>query len=186
MKIKAQKHKIMVLLVVALTLLTSCAKQLASNALQHRDVTSEAKKQDLELTKRSAGVTIYGRPIKIEIYCNHTQRLIKPGDKIYDKVCDAGERIILRVGSPASDSLLSEKDMAVIRDQAYAVVTFSYNKPPKFIFFKDLQNSVTFYIPANFLEMKPDTIYDGFYYGNRHMVSTLTNNELLEIVKDMD
>lgn len=187
--------------ILILLLLVSCARQvtkpLDENDLAPKKAPSVA--HDRNAAKKSAGGVIYGDPEKVELFTHDKKLVFSPGDKSYSEITRVCERIVLRVGTPAGWRPVSDTEFSKIMKESYAVVRLTYRREPVFVFFgtndyikrnKNLTsaaglNEITFFLPANNASMTPDTIYDGFYYGNIHMVSTLTNTELVELIKGL-
>lgn len=150
------------------------------------------------VVKKSAGAVIYGDPVKIKVITGPKTRVLSSGDAYFDLLRDAGERIILRVGNPNGEPPVEDIYLAMEHYKVPVAVQLVYRKPPSLIFVGALKGSkqdpdrpgtpistVTFFLPESFEEMNPGTIYDGFFYGGKGMISTLTNAELFQLVKDM-
>ncbi len=198
---KSQKAVVLLTLALALALLASCSRQV-TKPLEERDLNPKKASKvadDRSSGKTSAGVTINGNPEKIELLLGSKQLVFKPGEEAYDKITRVCERIVLRVGETAEGSPVSNTDYSRMIGTSHAVVRLVYQKEPVFTFLGTVDrikqnrklagakglNYVTFFVPQSELSLKPGTIYDGFYYGNIHMVSTLTNTDLLELVKGL-
>ncbi|MHB8842105.1 MAG: hypothetical protein ACYC56_10040 [Candidatus Aquicultor sp.] len=199
-----KRQRIIVLLtgVLALALLASCSRQV-TKPLEKGDIrptkVSKPAEENHTADKTSAGVTIYGNPEQIEVFSGGKRLVLKPGDGSYSKITSVCERIVLRVGASANEPPVSDASYIKMRGVAFRAVRLTYHREPVFVFFGTIdrikQNKtlvgakglkqVTFFVPVSAASLKPDTIFDGFYYGNIHMVSTLTNTDLLELVKGL-
>jgi len=200
--IKGQRVIVLLALLFALALLASCSRQVTKPLGEEDLYPKKAPKtagDDRTGAKRSAGVTIYGSPELVEVFSGGKRLVFKAGDKSYDKITSICERIVLRVGASANEPPVSDASYLKMRGVAFRSIRLTYRREPVFVFFGTIDRikrnknlggakglkQVAFFIPMSPALLKPDTIYDGFYYGNIHMVSTLTNTDLLELVKGL-
>lgn len=199
-----------IFLILAIALLSlialSCTGQVAEDTMG-KSATLKAKNsadteagKEREGIKRSAGAVIYGRPEKIKVYRCSEPTVVKPGSPDYEKLLDAGERVMLRVSSSAGEPPVNKENFSRMIGESPAAIQFIYQKEPVFTYLEtperiksdkilsSVQNlaTITFFIPTDAGLIEPGTVYDGFYSGNVHMVSTLTNAELIDVVKEMN
>ncbi len=199
---KRQRFVILITGVLALVLLASCSRQV-TKPLETGDTgpAKAAKHVEENRTegKTSAGVTISGNPELIEVFSKGNRMILKPGDKSFDKIAEICERIVLRVGASASEPPVSDASYIKMRAVAFRTVRLTYGKEPVFVILGTMnqikQNKklvgakglkqITFFVPISTELLKPETMFDGFYYGNIRMISTLTNKDLIDAVKGM-